>query len=142
MKKALILALLVVSVASALGRQSTFEYRYRASEIARSLASPLFWHLGDELLARELAHWTSSAPQLTEESEWWRDSLVSVLFQVFLQHAFEGFPSPQHKNDCSTVSIPQYLVRRIVELEFTPIREDLANQRQDNYTKERSICDS
>ena len=56
MKKLLIPALLVVSAAFAPGLQDAFEFPERACEIAQEVARPLFWHLWDKLLTRELAH--------------------------------------------------------------------------------------
>jgi hypothetical protein len=55
MKKILIPALLVVSAVFAPGLRNAFEFPDRTCEVAQSVAAPLFWHLWDELLNREIA---------------------------------------------------------------------------------------
>jgi hypothetical protein len=103
MKKALIPALLVVSAAFAPCLRSTFELPDGGCEIAAAVASPLFWHLWDELLARGLSDWTRSALQLTEEREWppelRKDALACLFFHAFLKHAFEEFSSHEQKDE-------------------------------------------
>ena len=61
MKKILIPALLVVSAAFAPGLRDAVEFPERACEIAQEVARPLFWHVWDELLNRQIAHWTKPA---------------------------------------------------------------------------------
>jgi hypothetical protein len=93
MKKALIPALLVVCAAFAACPRNAVEFPDRASGIARAAASPLFWRLWDELLARELARWTTTTSHDGKEPEWqpelYSDALVCLFFQVF-KHAFDS----------------------------------------------------
>ena len=61
MKKLLIPALLVVSAAFVPGLRDAVEFPERACEIAQEVARPLFWHLWDRLLTRELARASQTA---------------------------------------------------------------------------------
>jgi hypothetical protein len=69
MRKTLIPALLVVSAAFAPCLPSVVAFLDRASIVARTIASPLVWHLWDELLSCELTQWIQPAPHDGPESE-------------------------------------------------------------------------
>lgn len=112
MKKILIPALLVVSAAFAPYLRSTADFPDRACEMARGVASPLFWHLWDEVVVRELAHQAGSKAQLGRGAESWGDHLGCVLLQVFVKQAFERLPSAEYKGDCLVTSIPLQLIRQ------------------------------
>ena len=58
MKKILIPALLVVSAVFAPGLRNAVEFPDRTCEVVQSVVAPLFWHLWDELLNREIARLT------------------------------------------------------------------------------------
>jgi hypothetical protein len=86
MKKALIAALLVLPAAFAPCLSSVVDFPDRTSELACAAASPLFWQFWDELLSRELAHWTKTVSEDDQESEWpleFRSVPIYLLFQVF-----------------------------------------------------------
>jgi hypothetical protein len=70
MKKALIPALLVACAAFAPCVRNVVECPDPVSEIACAVASPLFWHLWDELLTRELARWTETTSHGGDQPEW------------------------------------------------------------------------
>jgi len=70
MRKALIPTLLVVSAAFAPCLPNVVAFLDRASMVARTVASPLVWHLWDELLNCELTQWIQPAPHDGPESEW------------------------------------------------------------------------
>jgi hypothetical protein len=127
MKKALIPALIVFSAAFAPCLRNAVEFPDRTSEIARTVASLVFWHLSDELLDRGLARGTQTASHDGEEPEWepvlHNDALVCLFFQLFLKHPFAGSLSAAGKKDALAVSIPQSIVRRTIEREFTPVHE-------------------
>jgi hypothetical protein len=118
MKKILIPALLVVSAAFAPGLRDAFEFPERACRVAQEIASPLFWHLWDMLLTRELARGRQAA-SAGDEPEWQpalgKEGVVCIFLHVFLKHAFDGALSVAKKNDTFLVSIPGSLIRRTVE---------------------------
>jgi len=55
----------------------------------------------------------------------------------------EGFLSLKHRSNCCIASIPQSVVRRTIEREFTPVHQHPAIERrtQQSQYKERSSCD-
>jgi hypothetical protein len=117
MKKILIPALLVVAAAFAPGLRGALEFPERACEVAQEIARPLFWHLWDVLLTRELARGTQTAAA-GNQSAWQmavgKEGAVCFLFHVILKHAFAGAVSATGKNNTFFVSIPQALIRRTV----------------------------
>ena len=119
MKKTLILALFVVSAALAPCVRRAIELPYRVSDAASAFASPLFWHLCDELLAREVAQSGRTASGVGEALDWrpesGSDAVACLFFQILLRHAFDGSLSVAEKKDDAALSIPQYLVRHTVE---------------------------
>jgi hypothetical protein len=84
----------VFSAAFAPCLRKAVEFPDGTSEIARTVASSVFWHLSDELLDRGLARWTQTASHDGEEPEWrpvlHNYALVCLFFQLFLKHAFDG----------------------------------------------------
>ncbi len=123
MKKLLIPALLVVSAAFAPGLRDAFEFPDRACEIAQEVARPLFWHLWDKLLTRELAHGMQPASNAGAEPGWQQalgsDAVVCIFFHVFLRHAFDGVVTAAEKNSTFLVSIPECPVRRTIGRGFS-----------------------
>jgi hypothetical protein len=117
MKKALITALLVVSAAFAPCFGSALDIPNRAADLACAVANPLFWHLWDELLTRELSQLTASPAH--EAPVWRNDVFVCLFFQAFLNRAFDGSLTAAQKTDHLVVSIPQHLIRRTIERGFT-----------------------
>ena len=127
MKKILIPALLVVSAVFAPDLRNAVEFPDRACEVAESVVAPLFWHLWDELLNREIARLTQP---LTPSGEvlGWRPGLpdntvVCIFFHVFLKHAFDRALTRAGKNDTFLVSIPEGFVRRPVERQFSRVAQ-------------------
>jgi hypothetical protein len=118
MKTILIHALLVVSAAFAPGMRDAIEFPERACEVAQTGAAPLFWHLWDKLLTRELARGIRPAPSASAEMEWQgalsNDTVVCIFFHVFLKHAFDGGVSATQKNNTFLVSIPELPIRRTI----------------------------
>ena len=124
MKKILIPALLVVSAAFTPFLRNTFAVPKRACEIAQAVAAPLFWHLWDELLDREIARWTK--PTTNGDVLDWRpglpnDTVACIFFHVFLKHAFDRALSMTEKNDAFLASISQQVVRRTVQKEVITV---------------------
>jgi hypothetical protein len=123
MKKILIPALLVVSAAFAPGLPDAAEFPEHACEIAQEVARPLFWHLWDKLITRELARGIQPATREGVEPEWQgalsNDTVVCIFFQVFLKHAFDGVVSVAEKNSTFLVSIPQSPIRRTIGRGFS-----------------------
>jgi hypothetical protein len=127
MKKILIPALLVVSAVFAPDLRNAVEFPDRACEVAESVVAPLFWHLWEELLNREIARLTQP---LTPSGEvlGWRPGLpdntvVCIFFHVFLKHAFDRALTRAEKNDTFLVSIPEGFVRRPVERQFSRVAQ-------------------
>ena len=85
MKKILIPALLVVSAAFAPGLRNAVEFPDRTCEVAQSVVAPLFWHLWDELLNREIA-------RLTQPLSTWRRS-AGLAARIAEQHGRVHFLS-------------------------------------------------
>jgi hypothetical protein len=120
MKKTLIPALLVVSAAFTPCLRNTFAVPERACQVAQAVAAPLFWHLWDELLDREIARWTK--PATNGEVLDWRpglpnDAVACIFFHVLLKHAFDRASSLTGRNQAFLASISQQAVRRTVEKE-------------------------
>ena len=105
MKKIWIPVLLLVSAAFSPYLWNMVELP-QPCEVASAVASSLFWHLGDQLLVRELEHWTGDAPYHTEALEKRRGSLTAVFFQIFLKHAVKEFPSLNTKIIISSCRFP------------------------------------
>jgi len=118
MKKILITALLVVSAAFAPGTRDAVEFPERGREIAQEVATPVFWHLWDKLLAHELARGIQSGTSAGAEPEWQgalsKDDVVCIFFRVFLKHGFDGVISAAEKNNTFLVSIPELPIRRSI----------------------------
>jgi hypothetical protein len=100
-KKALVPLLMVVIAAYAPPLWSTAEFRWRVAEIPSTVASPLFWHLWDELVACELGQANSDAKQLAEQVECRRDSAAGLLFQVLFKQAVEEFSCSSCEAGCT-----------------------------------------
>src|SRR5262249_48295063 len=118
MKKALISTLLVVSAAFAPCFRIAVDGSNRAPEVARTVASPLFWHVYDELLSREIARFTSAPHQHGVSSEQQSDAIACFVFQFLVHRAFDGSLTAAEKIDISLMSIPQLLIRRTIERGF------------------------
>jgi hypothetical protein len=127
MKKILIPALLVVSAALVPGLWNAVEFPDRTCEVAQSVVAPLFWHLWDELLNREIAR-LSQPVALDGEVLGWQPGLpnntvVCIFFHVFLKHVFDHALTKAEKNDTFLVSIPEGFVRRPVERQFMRVAQ-------------------
>ncbi|MGA2429683.1 MAG: hypothetical protein ABSH13_14390 [Candidatus Acidiferrum sp.] len=116
MKKALIPALLVVSAAFAPLLRKAVEIPDRVSGAACKAAGPLFWHLWDELLDREIAAGSQPSTDIGEGSEWRLELraniVVCIVFHIFLKHTLDGSLSVAEKHETFLVSIPRGFIRR------------------------------
>jgi hypothetical protein len=127
MKKILIPALLVVSAAFAPGLRNAVEFPDRTCEVAQSVVAPLFWHLWDELLNREIARLSQPLAPGGEALGWQpglpNNTVVCIFFHVFLKHVFDHALTRTEKNDTFLVSIPEGFVRRPVERQFLRVAQ-------------------
>lgn len=126
MKKALIVALLVVSAAFAPCLPNVAEFPDPTSELARATASLLFWQFWHEPLSRELAQWIQTASNDGQESEWppeLLNALMCLYFQVFLNTRSKDPYPPRGKMTGFVVSIPKSVIRRTVEWELALVSE-------------------
>jgi len=127
MKKILIPALLVVSAVFAPGLRNAVEFPDRTCEVVQSVVAPLFWHLWDELLNREIARLTQPLTPGGELLAWQpplpNSAVVCIFFHVFLKHVFDHALTRTEKNDTFLVSIPEGFVRRPVERQFVRIAQ-------------------
>jgi hypothetical protein len=125
MKKKLIPALLVVSAAFAPCLRSTLAVPERACEVAQAVAAPLFWHLWNELLEREITRLTEPTVNGGETPEWRpglpNDTATCIFFHVFLKHAFDRALTMTEKKDSVVASISQHVVRRMVGREVITV---------------------
>ena len=125
MKKRLIPALLVVSAAFVPCLRSTLVVPERACEVAQAVAAPLFWHLWDALLEREIARWTKPATNAGEMPDWRpgfsNETVACIFFHVLLKHAFDRALSTTEKKDTLLASISEQVVRRTVEREVITV---------------------
>jgi hypothetical protein len=116
MKKTLIPALLVISAAFAPFLRHAVEFPDRVSEAACEATGPLFWHLWDELLDREIAAGSQPSTDIGEGSEWRlelrADIVVCIVFHIFLKHTLDGSLSVAEKHETFLVSIPRGFIRR------------------------------
>jgi hypothetical protein len=130
MKKKLIPALLVVSAAFVPGLRNAVGFPDRVCEVAQEAARPLFWHLWDRLLARELAGGTEDRVR-SEEPTWHaalpKDVVACILLDIILKHAFDGSLSVGEENNLFSVSISSALIRRTVERKFLPLYQHSAS---------------
>jgi hypothetical protein len=85
----------------------------RASDIACAIASPLFWHIYDEILTSSLARLTAGAEQPAEPHTSQADAVACVFVQIVLNRAFGGSLTATQKFD--VMSIPRRLIRRTIE---------------------------
>ena len=127
MKKILIPALLVVSAVFAPGLRNAVEFPDRTCEVVQSVVAPLFWHLWDELLNREIARLTQPLTPGAEVLAWHpplpNSAVVCIFFHVFLKHVFDHALTRTEKNDTFLVSIPEGFVRRPVERQFVRVAQ-------------------
>jgi hypothetical protein len=127
MKKILIPALLLVSAVFAPGLRNAVEFPDRTCEVVQSVVAPLFWHLWDELLNREIARLSQPLPPGGEVMGWQpglpNNTVVCIFFRVFLQHVFDHALTREEKNDTFLVSIPEGFVRRPVERQFLRVAQ-------------------
>jgi len=127
MKKILIPALLVVSAVFAPGLRNAVEFPDRTCEVVQSVVAPLFWHLWDELLNREIARLTQPLTPGGELLAWQpplpNSAVVCIFFHVFLKHVFDHALTRTEKNDTFLVSIPEGFVRRPVERQFVRVAQ-------------------
>jgi hypothetical protein len=125
MKKTLIPALLIVCAAFTPCLRNTFAVPERACEVAQAVAAPLFWHLWDELLDREIARWTKPSTKGEVLLDWHpgvpNDAVACIFFHVFLKHAFDRALSMTEENDAFLASISQQVVRRTVQKEVITV---------------------
>jgi hypothetical protein len=87
-----------------------------ASDLACAIASPLFWHIYDEILTRSLARITSGTAQPAEPHTLQADAVACVFVHMVLNRAFDGSLTATQKFD--VVSIPRRLIRRTIERRF------------------------
>jgi len=127
MKKILIPALLLVSAVFAPGLRNAVEFPDRTCEVVQSVVAPLFWHLWDELLNREIARLSQPLPPGGEVMGWQpglpNNTVVCIFFRVFLKHVFDHALTRAEKNDTFLVSIPVGFVRRPVERQFLRVAQ-------------------
>jgi hypothetical protein len=127
MKKILIPALLVVSAVFAPGLRNAVEFPDRTCEVVQSVVAPLFWHLWDELLNRQIARLTQPLTPGGELLAWQpplpNSAVVCIFFHVFLKHVFDHALTRTEKNDTFLVSIPEGFVRRPVERQFVRVAQ-------------------
>jgi hypothetical protein len=120
MKKALMTAALLATAAmtpcftSVLG---AIDIPSRASDLACAVASPVFWHIYDDVLTRTLARIASDTAQPAAQRPSQADVFVCLFVQVVLSRAFDGSLTAAQKSE--VVSIPTHLIRRVVERRFT-----------------------
>ena len=127
MKKILIPALLVVSAAFAPGLRNAVEFPDRTCEAAQRVVAPLFWHLWDELLDREIARLSQPLTPGGEVLSWRpglpNNTVACIFFHVFLKHVFDRALTRAEKNDTFLVSIPGGFVRRPIERQFLRVAQ-------------------
>jgi hypothetical protein len=115
MKKTLLSALLIVSAASATCLGNAVKVQDRAYEITREIAAPLFWHLWDEFLRRELSRGARSAANVSEEASWRpqapAEAVGCVLLHVLLRNAFDSVLSVAAR-DHAFAAIPSKILPR------------------------------
>ena len=120
MKKALVTAVLLATAAmtpcftSVLG---VIDIPSRASDLACAAASPVFWHIYDEVLTRALTRITVDSTQPAAQRASQADTVVCVFVQIVLSHAIDGSLTAGQKSE--VVSIPTPLIRRVVEWRVT-----------------------
>lgn len=118
MKKALIPALLVVSAAFTPCLRNALELPDRVCQVAQEVAAPLFWHLWDKLLTRELARAAQGVGR-SDASSWppvlRQDAVICIVFHIILKHAFNGPLSVGKENNSFSVSISSALIRCTIE---------------------------
>jgi hypothetical protein len=123
MKKTLIPALLVVSAAFAPFLRNAVEFPDRVGEVVQEVARPVFWHLWDQLLTREIAQRIEGDTR-ADEAGWHaglqHNVVACIFFQIVLKHAFDGSLTVAKENNPNFVSISSALVRRMVGREFPP----------------------
>ena len=120
MKKALKIAVLLASTvmtACFTSMLGVIDIPGRASDLACAVASPMFWHIYDEVLTRALARVATNPAQGTAQRTSQADTLVCVFVQVVLNHAIDGSLTAVQKSE--VVSIPTHLIRRVMERKFT-----------------------
>ena len=129
MKKKLIPALLLVSAAFVPCLRNAVGFPDRVCEVAQEAARPLFWHLWDSLLARELAGGTEDRVR-SEEPTWHaalpKDVVACILIDIILKHAFDGSLLGK-ENTLFSVSISSALIRRTPERKFLPLYQHSAS---------------
>jgi hypothetical protein len=130
MKKTLIPAFLVISAAFSPCQRNAVEFPDRVCEVVQEVARPLFWHLWDRMLTREVAQGTGRSAR--NESSIWQaalhqDAVVCIFFHIILKHAFDRSLSVAKENSSSSLSISTAFIRRTVEREFLPFQEHLAS---------------
>ena len=126
MKKTLIPALLVVCAAFTPCLRNAVELPDRVCQVAEEVAEPLFWHLWDKLLARELPRGAEGVGR-RDASRWpvvlSQDTVICVVFHIILKHVFDGSLSVGKENNPFSVSISSALIRRTIERGFCSLRQ-------------------
>ena len=124
MKKAIITAALfaVAAVTPSFTRVlGAIDIPGRASGLACAVASPVFWHIYDEILSRALAHVTAgNAPQLESRAE----TALCALVQVVVARAIDG--SLTAAQESHSMSNSSRLVRRVIERRFATVPQGRA----------------
>jgi hypothetical protein len=121
-KRALVIALLIVSAAIVPSLPTVAGFPDRSSELPRAATSPLFWQIWDKLLSREVEDWIPIYSDDCQESEWTPESRnvqTCLFFQADLKPAFEGSLSAVAEYDGILVSI------RMCVIGCAPVRKSL-----------------
>ena len=120
MKKALISIVLLATAAIApcfTSVLSAIDIPSRASDLACAVASPMFWHVYDEVLTRALTRFSVDTTQTHAQRASQSDTVVCVFIQVVLNSAIDGSLTAAQKPEA--MSISSHLIRRVVERRFT-----------------------
>ena len=119
MKKAIITAALFAVVAvtpSFTCVLGAIDVPDRASGFAGAAASPIFWHLYDELLTRALARVTEQSATLPSARP---ESAICSLVQIVMSRAIDG--SLATAPESQSMSISGSLIRRVIEHRFAAV---------------------
>ena len=130
MNKALMTAVLLATTAMTPCFTSVFgaiDVPGRASDLACAVASPVFWHLYDEVLTRALTRITIDTTRSQAQRTSQPDVFVCVFVQVVLSRAFDGSLTAAQKSEA--VSISTLLIRRVMERRFIAAPKILASMR-------------
>jgi hypothetical protein len=124
MKKTLIPALLIAFAAFAPSAPNGTTLPDRVCEVAHSVASPVFWHLWDQLISRELARSSQTVKHgqgAKWQSEGATDALACIFLHMVLKHAFDSVLTVTERDDVFHASVSQNLIRLAAQSVFTSV---------------------